>query len=377
MHIRIIITSLALGIVCPRAADAALILLRQQSTATTAVIRLGDVAEIRGADPATMQRLESVAIQPAPDSGRHVRVRVQDIKSRLQALGENLTHLEFRGSSIVEVSGPPVERTTRSPRFSNRQQNQLERRVSDAIQKYLETVNNTVRVAAVAVPNDPEIVRALLTSNVAYWKISGGQAPWNGKQQFQVHTHRQAENHVVELTALLEPKPRMLVLRHPVAAGHVISRDDLAWKPVSSLPRRRAILNDPRSLIGRESSRNLPEGRPLSEKDVKRSLLVKRGDTVTVYSRAGAVTIKTVARARDEGGYGEQIALQTLDTNRTIVARVVDFHIAEITPDLSKPQQGQRGFKVRYAPAGRGSGPRSEAGTTLTSRTSTRLPRQR
>ena len=86
-----------------------------------------------------------------------------------------------------------------------------------------------------------------------------------------------------------------------------------------------AVLNDPRSLIGREAARALPEGQALSEQDVKRTLLVKRGDTVTVYSRSGSVTIKTVARARDEGGYGDQITLRTLDNNNTIVAKVGRF----------------------------------------------------
>jgi flagella basal body P-ring formation protein FlgA len=164
-------------------------------------------------------------------------------------------------------------------------------------------------------------------------------------------------------------------LRHPVVLGHVIQRHDLAWKPVAELPQNKAILSDPRSLIGREAARALPEGRALSEQDVKRSLLIKRGDTVTVYSRSGAVTIKTVARASDEGAYGDQISLRTLDTDTTIVAKVIDFHIAEITPELSRPHYKGGGLQVRYVPS---AGQQSSQNTTAhTIRTAGVSPRRR
>ena len=183
--LRILIPMLCIwGVISPQIVTAALIQLRPQCTVSAPVIRLGDLAEIRGVDPVTLRRLQAIAFQPAPGNGRQVHVRLEDIKSRMQALGENLAALEFRGSSIIEVHGPPLQQAKYQARFSHRQQSQIERRVSGVIQKHVDAYTPSVRVAAIAVPDDPTAVSELLTSNIAYWKIEGGQAPWTGKQRF-------------------------------------------------------------------------------------------------------------------------------------------------------------------------------------------------
>ena len=342
-----------LGLLIPQSADAALIQLRAQCTPASTVICLGDIADIRGADSATMDRLSCVVIQPAPGAGRKVRVHIEDVKSRLQALGENLALLEFRGASIVEVQGPQPLRPEVQPQFTNQQQSEVERRVARALQEYLDRQSNETYLTALLVPRDAESVGGLLSSNVAYWQISGGQPPWTGRQVFQIQTSMPDGGHIYEVVAELVPKPRVLVLRQAVAQGHVIGHHDLAWLPVTELPRAQAVLTDPRSVVGQQAARALPEGRPLTEHDVKRTPLIKRGDTVTVYSRCGAVVIKTVARAMQEGAFGDQIPLRTLDGDDTILAKVIDFHIAEITPDMSRPSENRAGLKVRFAPGAR------------------------
>ncbi|QDT47486.1 flagellar basal body P-ring biosynthesis protein FlgA [Symmachiella dynata] len=334
-------------------AGAALIHLRSQCTASSTVVQLGDIAEIRDADPATAQRLANVTFQPAPGSGRKTRVRVEDVKSRLQALGENLATVQFSGASIVQVHGPQPVRSEAEPQVSNHQLSQAERRVTGAIQQHLDEQATGAQITALMLPRDATTLSDLLSTNVAYWEISGGQAPWTGRQTIQIHASSPDGGQVFEVVVELSPKPRALVLRHPVSQGHVLGLQDLAWLPVAELPRQQAVLTDPRALVGQQAVRALPEGRPLTERDIKRLPLIKRGDTVTVYSRFGAVSIKTVARAVQEGAYGDQIPLRTLEGNTTILAKVIDFHIAEITPEMSQPDQNQAGLKVRFAPATR------------------------
>ncbi len=97
-----------------------------------------DSADSHDADHGTVQRLKAIAFQPAPANRRQTQVRLEDIKSRLRALGENLASLEFRGAAMIEVHGPQVETIQEKPRFSNQQQSQVQRRLSSQIQKHLE-----------------------------------------------------------------------------------------------------------------------------------------------------------------------------------------------------------------------------------------------
>jgi len=340
---------IGLGLI-PRLSAAALIHLKPQGAAATSVIQLGDIAEIRDVDTATATRLAAVTIQPAPAAGRRTQVRVEDVKSRLQALGENLTRMEFSGSAVIQVYGPEIIKTEEEPRFSNQQQSQVQLRIAAFLQKYFDSVDGQNRVAAVGLPADPALVRELLSTNTAYWQIVGQSVSQAGETSLQIQTNHPDNNRTITVTAALEAKPRVLVLRRAVVAGHLIGRNDLAWMAVSELPRQQAVINDPSALIGRQAARALPEGRALSPRDIQRSLLIKRGDTVTVYSRFGAVSIKTVARATSEGAYGDLISLKTLENQKPIMAKVVDFHVAEITPDMTPAESQPGGLKVRFAP---------------------------
>lgn len=334
-----------------QASYAAIIQLRAQSTASSAVIRLGDLADVYDEDPATVERLKSVTLQPAPTTGGRAFVRLDEIKSRLEGLGENMVAVEFRGaaSTIVEPrrSETKVEQPTRS--FSRGQYNQAEQRVATTIDEYLQQRAPGMAVASVAMPEDKETLRRILTSNISYWQVSGGKSPWIGRQSFAINTDDEAAGGITfHVTAELAAMQRMLVLQKPIAAGQVISRKDLAWKPVTQLPPTKAILNDPNAVVGREAVRQLTVGNAIQRKDVRNSLLIKRGDTVDVYSRVGAVQIHTVARAEEDGAFGDQIRLKTLENDDKIVGRVVGFHVAEITPDIVRPETGRDRLNIRY-----------------------------
>lgn len=98
---------------CASAAGATLIQFQSAVTVDSAVIRLGDIAHVRDADPETVRRLSDMTLAPAPAVGRESRLDFTTIRIRLRAQGANLADIEFSGSSIVRVSSAP--RQTRPP----------------------------------------------------------------------------------------------------------------------------------------------------------------------------------------------------------------------------------------------------------------------
>jgi flagella basal body P-ring formation protein FlgA len=58
--------------------------------------------------------------------------------------------------------------------------------------------------------------------------------------------------------------------------------------------------------------------------------LVRANDVVTVYSRVGGVSVRTLMKAREDGALGEAVALTSLDARGRVLARVTGYHEAEV-----------------------------------------------
>ena len=103
-------------------------------------------------------------------------------------------------------------------------------------------------------------------------------------------------------------------------------------------------------MIGKETTRAIAAGKPLTHDAVRPQLLVRRGEVVTVYARAAGIRIRTMARARDDGGEGELVAVETLTDRSTFFARVSGIREVEVyarAPRAEVSQSGQPGTLVR------------------------------
>lgn len=104
-------------------ATAAEIILRPACQPAGPVVRLGDVAEIRGTEPKEREALAAVELFPAPLAGQRRVVRVREVCDLLALAGVPIAQHRFSGASEVVVSGPgdeakspPRSRPVESPR---------------------------------------------------------------------------------------------------------------------------------------------------------------------------------------------------------------------------------------------------------------------
>ena len=104
--------------------------------------------------------------------------------------------------------------------------------------------------------------------------------------------------------------------------GSLIGKDDvrLEHQDVSSLSTD--AIGAIENVIGREATRTVAAGKVLEVTSVQSPNLVRRGEIVSVCVRRPGIRVRSFARARDDGGLGDMIAVESTDDRRTFLVRV-------------------------------------------------------
>ena len=318
------------------ASSAAVVRFSQSAAATRQMVYLGDVARITDANPQFVRQLEQVALTPAPPAGTRRPLDVSEVRSRLQSLGFDLSHIEFAGYGRVVLTGPARSAAgqatgTQQParQVAHWQQDRADTAVEQAVLRMLHHRDPRLGRATVEVELRPEDIPLVLAA-AGEIQVDGGQPPWDRPQQLAVRLRdRQGQEQVVPALVSVSPLPQVLVPRFNLPAGHVIRPEDLAWqqqeRPSGPPPM-------PAELTGRETIRPLRRGQPIAARDVRPVPLIRRNDIVVVHSTFAGIRVSTEMKSRSTGAMGDRVLLVTLNGREQLAARVVGLQEAEVEP---------------------------------------------
>jgi flagella basal body P-ring formation protein FlgA len=134
---------------------------------------------------------------------------------------------------------------------------------------------------------------------------------------------------LVLLAALLAAAPavagqglRIVVPAHDIARGETIAESDLTTTTVDGAALMAGTVTRMDALTGMEARRLLRAGEPLRDADVRRPVIVARGQTVTMLFTAPGVELTAMGRAMSEGGLGDTVTVQNPASYRMITATV-------------------------------------------------------
>ena len=128
----------------------------------------------------------------------------------------------------------------------------------------------------------------------------------------------------------------MVVAARPLNRGDVVNEADVVLLPISDATRKIAairgggVLHLMSEVVGLEVTRSMAPNQPFDARLLRRPLLVRRGEVIQVTARAAGVTIRTSARAVEEGSHGDLIMLQSEDNRQKYLARVTGLQQAEV-----------------------------------------------
>lgn len=304
--------------------QAAEIRLRRQAETAGAIVRLGDVADIVGSGD-EIERLAAIELGPAGAARQTLRMR--EIQDRLTAQGVKLDGYRFSGAAQVVVAANEAERSARRP-VTRTLQNLARTNAADAILRRLKEAAGADEEWTITPELSDEQVRWL--SAARNIEVTGGQAPWSGSQRFTLKVQTDKGMAQFPVNALVESPPQIVVSNRAIAKGERIHAGDVEVQRLKPGASRRNAFEKLDEVIGREAARNIPIGQPIDADYVRSPIVVRRGDVVDLYSRAGGVQVRTKARSREDGGQGDLITVELLSDRQALLTRVCGVQEVEI-----------------------------------------------
>ncbi len=280
--------------------------LREQATVSGPVIRLGDVADISASTSARLKNLVTTPLFPAPAPGTQRFLSQLQVRDLLVSRGIDITNLRIRGSKVVEIGNQPAAVEPAAPEMS---QAETEVAIEAAIKRHLidRTGHGQWRVAVELRESD--------YMRVAGWgsdlTVEGGRQPRTGRLRFQIGAHGIKES--VQVQAVVAKIHSLVFARRAIARGNLVRVTDVEVRQHEGSVPSMAI-RDLKQVVGMTANRAISPDAILTEGHVSAPILVKRGETVTVFARTGGVTVRTMAVARQDGAMGDLVQVESINS---------------------------------------------------------------
>jgi len=115
---------------------------------------------------------------------------------------------------------------------------------------------------------------------------------------------------------------RIVVPAHDIARGEVIGETDLTYATVDGTALMAGVPTKISEVAGLQTRRVLSAGQPFRAQDMRRPVVVTKGQTVTMQFAAPGVELTAMGRAMTEGGVGDTVTVQNPASYRMVAATV-------------------------------------------------------
>lgn len=132
------------------------------------------------------------------------------------------------------------------------------------------------------------------------------------------------------LTPAVTATEMVVVTRRALNRGDIIRDADIELQPSDPKAGRLPFATDRQSVVGMEIQYPIREGQPIALNQLRKPLLVKRGELIRVRARAAGVQVTTTARATEDGSHGDIILVQSLENREKYPTHVTGFQQVEV-----------------------------------------------
>lgn len=125
------------------------------------------------------------------------------------------------------------------------------------------------------------------------------------------------------------------IQKNVIALNKALNRGDLiegstSWIRANILTLKRGYFDNPSALQQQVANRPLKMGHILSPSDVQKMKLISRGQIVGLIAKKGALSVTAQGRALADGGSGDPIRVENLNTQRIVQGTVTAGGSVEI-----------------------------------------------
>lgn len=150
------------------------------------------------------------------------------------------------------------------------------------------------------------------------------------------YTNASGEREFVRIAGHAAAVVAVPALIRDVAPGETITVDDLTTIEVPAGRAAPTLVTSPAEVTGRAARRMLRAHTPLFANDVKKPVVIKKGELVTVVYAAGGIELSAQGQAQSDAGDGDTVQILNTRSRRTIEARVVGPGMASVTAPAAR-----------------------------------------
>ncbi|UQZ89707.1 flagella basal body P-ring formation protein FlgA [Deltaproteobacteria bacterium Smac51] len=302
----------------PALAAVVSVVMPPENTVVGDKILLGDVAHIDVLNPQGEElaaALRQVELGPAPAAGEEVLLRRTQIEQRLVASKLNLSEADWSVPQEVRLTGRGQTLSEESLRMA------LEQYLAET-EPYRSGKYSLINAHFGHLP-------VLPPGRVTYRFVpqsSSNPAYLAGNFFFSVDGRETARARV---TAQVDLSILAVVAARPMSRGHVLNEDDVSLS-MAPYAQAKGALTDPAMVVGNALKANLNAGDPIRDRNLTKSLMVRRGDMVTILAQQGGLKVSASGQARQDGSLGDTISVTNLNSKKNIAGRVIGPNMVEI-----------------------------------------------
>ena len=134
----------------------------------------------------------------------------------------------------------------------------------------------------------------------------------------------------IRLTGRIHKLIQIPVVDRRLSRGDIIQKNDIDWISLRSREARRGYIQNEKQIIGMAARRNINARKPITESQIQRPQLVKKGGIVNIALVNGAMRLTTQGRSLENGGLGDVIRIKNIKTKKIIEARVTGAASAKV-----------------------------------------------
>ncbi|MDR0548105.1 MAG: flagellar basal body P-ring formation chaperone FlgA [Deltaproteobacteria bacterium] len=281
-------------------------------------IILGDIATVAPDSPEDQKLadiLASVDLGQAPGPGRRIVIRRQILEQRLNASGVPLSEARFSLPAEVTLTG-----TGQSSGDL-----QIRQIVLDYLAKTEPYVSGRAEIVSLTSAKPP----VLPLGRVEYRFVplpSSNPGFLTGTIFFTVDGQEAAR---LRITCQIDLQMEALVAARDLSRGQILAEGDLAESLVP-YSQSKGALKAVSQAVGQTLRVSLRTGSPVRDRDLVKTSLVKKGETVTIIAQSGGLKVTALGQARQDGALGQTIAVVNQDSKKTISAKVIGPGMVEV-----------------------------------------------
>ena len=296
--------------------------LERQVSLEAGPVALGQIAAITGAQTDELNRLQTLVIatfEPPINQGSlgpfeitRALARAGIAPAQVDLFGANVCRIEITAAQTPEA---PLQKTEQEALPTGRT---LADELTATVARLRGVPDNQIIVEwqckdakLLAVPADSERFECEPQSTAML-----------GHVRFTVVDHATEPASRVRVCGRVEQMCEVVCAVRDLTPGEVIGIDDVRIVPTRVSSARKTGYTRIAAVIGQEVARTIQASDIIAEGMVRKLMLVKRGEPVTVYSVSGPVRITAHGEARGDAGLGDDLAVRR-GSDRTIVYGLV------------------------------------------------------